>query len=413
MTNISAVMILDKSGSMRGKRLKAAQTATATFVNIMKINDDVGVVSFSSSAWTVYPFQKITSVSIQNAATDKISAINAWFASTDMSLGISTGFSMLPSSPKNSSMVMYSDGDWTSGTNPLTNLETSVPIYTIALMAPQTAQTTLSDIATRTKAKYYHSLTLWDFYMIYNEIAAKAINSNIIKNLQEPLTPTRPKQISVPISSGNDITQIAVNWNNQDIPYTSSNLPGANQIAVKLKNPSGQPVTPTVSKTGPGFVVLDVANPVAGNWNVFLYPGLDVTVNSTAAMLEPKGPSAELTLDSSGFKKGDKVPFSLKLHHDGNPVKDAIINVLTHAPLASFDDVVKSTKEDESDHVTIPVPHHVYPTSITEKNPGEHHGEISADIAGSYTVEATIEGKSPVDGVPFARCTLASVHVTK
>lgn len=415
MTDVSVCLILDNSGSMRvpGK-MEAAQTSTATFLYIMKTNDKVGVVNFNTLAHILYSdgatppkLQTITSSTIQDAAKTAIMGLPASSGYTNITDSINKGFDLFPASPSNAGMILLSDGDWNRGGNPVPPPHTTIPIYTIGFMVGAAAGVTLSGIASDTSANYHAAISLHDLFQIYNTLAGTVTNNNVLVNQQEPLTPFAPQSIPMSVSSGNSKIQFPVNWDNQSITLAQQSIPKANEIAVEISNSSGV-VTPTKIRYGKGFVVLEVDNPPADKYRLSIWPGSGVNVDSTAAALEPNGPTADFTLKASGFKKGDKVPFSIKLKHNDMAVKDARITVSVEAPLVS---VENEPADDELNQIYVPLPRHVYPTSTTEKDSGEHHGEIDAQIPGSYTVKVNIEGKSPIDGVPFARFSRASVHV--
>ncbi|RLG94437.1 hypothetical protein DRO29_06555, partial [Candidatus Bathyarchaeota archaeon] len=75
--NIDVVEVIDRSGSMSGEKIQSAKDSAKLFVDLMRINDSIGVVSYSSSASVNYGLTKITSETIKQDAKNAIDGISA------------------------------------------------------------------------------------------------------------------------------------------------------------------------------------------------------------------------------------------------------------------------------------------------------------------------------------------------
>jgi len=62
--NIDVVEVIDRSGSMSGEKIQAAKDSAKLFVDLMRIGDMIGVVSYSSSASVNYGLTKIIPASV-------------------------------------------------------------------------------------------------------------------------------------------------------------------------------------------------------------------------------------------------------------------------------------------------------------------------------------------------------------
>jgi hypothetical protein len=118
--DIDVVLVFDKSGSMgwdTPTRLSQAKTATNAFVDQMSSRDQIGLVTFSSSAALD---QQLTLD--HNSVKNKIDAVTAG-GSTQERLGIYTGINELKTTRARSgavqAIILMTDGDWNTGGTPL------------------------------------------------------------------------------------------------------------------------------------------------------------------------------------------------------------------------------------------------------------------------------------------------------
>ena len=110
--NIDVVEVIDRSGSMSGEKIQAAKDSAKLFVDLMRINDSIGVVSYSSSASVNYGLTKITSETIKQNAKNAIDRISAG-GYTSIGAGLRAAYNELvnkgdPTRPR--AIVLMSDG---------------------------------------------------------------------------------------------------------------------------------------------------------------------------------------------------------------------------------------------------------------------------------------------------------------
>lgn len=109
VSNVDVVLVIDRSGSMSGTKIEDAKTAAKQFVENMRINDSVGVVSFESAGWTTddYYLTKIISNAVKIDAKNAIDTIYAG-GSTAMGEGLRYGFNQLTTGLIQGTEVTYS-----------------------------------------------------------------------------------------------------------------------------------------------------------------------------------------------------------------------------------------------------------------------------------------------------------------
>jgi hypothetical protein len=444
MPSANIILILDKSTSMSiDEYFSSARTDCSTFVNIMKINDKLGLVTLSTSSQIIFPTSgnqmvAITGLPVQNQAVQAVVG-TAMAGSTNMTDAIGVSHSMIASAATPRAIILLSDGEYNTGGNPLTNLPTDVPIYTIAL-GPSSGLQTLQTIANRTVGSglgYYYAPDGWDLAAIYNTIAPSIQVRNLASNTQPLLSNYTFNSFPVTVPSGNTQACFAVNWTNPAVTYTPG-TPSGQQISVSLKDPNGNVVTPATVATGLGFVVLTVNNPVAGQWQVGTWTASTGNLQTTVAGFDS---NTQLTLDmkfdTAKLKVGAPVPLVANIHYDGQPIKGAIVTAIGDSPLVSNQQaladhktalsklkVPKSREQAPSDLLRLRMLRErnlskgdilqraKYPISISASDSGEQHGSVTmTDTPGSHTVEVSVTGRSPVDDTPFSRVTRLSVHL--
>lgn len=444
MAAANIVLILDRSTSMSADQyFTSAQTDCSTFANIMKLNDTLGIVTLSTSSQIIFPTSGnqmvlITGLPVQNQAVQAVVG-TGMAGTTNMVSAIATSHSMIATAPTPRAIILLSDGEYNTGGNPLNNLPTDVPIYTIAL-GPSSGLQTLQAIANQTVGAglgYYYAPDGWDLASIYNSIAPATRMRTLAANVRPLLPNFNFQSFPVTLQSGNNQACFAINWTNPAVTYTPG-TPTGKQISVSLRDPNGNVVTPATIATGQGFVVLTVNNPLAGQWHVGTWTASTGTLQTTVAGFDS---NTQLTLDmkfdTAKLKVGAPVPFVASIQYDGQPIKGATVTAIADSPLVSIKQalaahktalsklkVPKSREQAPRDLLRLRMLRErklskgdilqraTYPISISGSDSGERHGSITmTGTPGSHTVEVLVTGRSPVDGTPFSRVTRLSVHL--
>ncbi|MEA3040537.1 MAG: Ca-activated chloride channel [Sphingomonadales bacterium] len=446
MPNPNVALILDCSDSMKWSNyFVGAQTAQATFVNVMRTNDNVGLVGFSDTAWIFFPADgtsqlvPITGVSVQNQAVQAIQNQTTHML-TNMTAAIATARGMLTSAAAPRAIVLLSDGYYT-GVDPLINLPTDIPIHTVAL-GPASDVGTLQQIAYLTCGQglgYHYADNPFVMMKVYNMIVQSAnVAQNVVNN---SATVANFQVLSVPmqIEPGQSEARAAVTWTDPNTAYAPGPPVGA-QVNVGLQDPNGATATPTTVTSGRGFVVMTVANPIAGAWQIGLWTaqaGAAAGLQTVQGGFQPGG-TANLTLAfEGGGKVGSPAPFRAQVTHDGAPIDNVRLMAVAEAPLVSVAQALKRHSRAlakmavPSDggagaasarlanlaklHAQQPggiMPRENYPVLLAPDGSGGHCGHLSrTDVPGPHSVHVVATGRSPVDGSPFRREALLSVNI--
>ncbi|MDY6965069.1 MAG: invasin domain 3-containing protein [Halobacteriota archaeon] len=177
------------------ERIDAAKNSAKSFVGLMDIDDQLGVVSFSSSGTLE---EQLTLLDTQVNKDSVNSSINGIVASggTAIGAGIDKAKLELMSSRSREDtikiMILLSDGVDTEGSDPITSAQEAaqenITIYTIGF--GESDHDLLNDIANITGGTYYYAVDVTELERIYGEIheEIKKISASIQANVIVPGT---------------------------------------------------------------------------------------------------------------------------------------------------------------------------------------------------------------------------------
>ena len=169
---INAVLVIDRSGSMRGQPITDAKKAATIFVELMQSKDQSAVVSFSHQPQTDSPFTR--DIDSLKAAISRIEA-NGGTAIFD---ALIHSVYLMNHGLKNRAIILLTDGadkdsqySYQEALNALLSYE--VRVFTIGLGLNQNSpeENTLKDLASKTGGLYYYSPTSSDLEEIYRAIS--------------------------------------------------------------------------------------------------------------------------------------------------------------------------------------------------------------------------------------------------
>lgn len=280
---VSVVTVLDRSGSMQGfGYVDVTRQTSRQFIDLMEVDDSVGVVSFGDSGDEEYPGtgapQKIVDQSTRDAATAAVDGIG-FGGCTFMGAGIEEAGSMLAGAGSRRAMVLLSDGYDNKGcdeTNPAkpwavdaaAALPASLPIYSCA-MGPASDQTLLAQLADDTDGRYYFMPTIDDLFEIYNYIRGQVTGDGVIVN-ESSMAST--SQVSGWVDGCAESVLFTVAWHDTSLRYVPRDPKGAGEIAVRLRSPGGRwlprSATEFVRHAGDGYVSFTIKDPQPGLWTV-------------------------------------------------------------------------------------------------------------------------------------------------
>jgi hypothetical protein len=280
---VSVVAVLDRSGSMQTfGYVDVTRQTSRQFIDQLSIDDSVGVVSFGSTGDQEYPAaggpQLITDPTIRDAATAAVDGIG-FGGCTFMGAGIQTAGSMLSSAGSRRAMVLLSDGYDNKGCdagNPAkpsaqdaaAALPADLPIYSCA-MGPTSDEALLSSLAEDTDGRYYFMPTIDDLFEIYNYVRGQVTGEGIIVN--ESSMASRSTVTGL-VDACTESVQFTVAWHDESLGYVSREPRKGDEIAVRLRTPSGRwlhrSATEITRTSGKGYVGLRIQDPQPGMWTV-------------------------------------------------------------------------------------------------------------------------------------------------
>lgn len=177
-TDVSTSLVLDRSGSMQGSKLSAAQTASKQFVGELRADDEAQVITFGDGTYTVA--QRWT----RNEATLN-STIDSIGASGGTALWEAAYEGVTEAGPRTgqSAVVLLTDGRDTSDPSPSRSLQDvideaqarGVPVYAIAF-GSNPAETELQRLASQTGGAYYRAPSASDLDDVYRRISQRISN---------------------------------------------------------------------------------------------------------------------------------------------------------------------------------------------------------------------------------------------
>lgn len=198
-TPADIVLLVDRSGSMKGQKLIDAKNASKTFVDLQGSNNRAELISFAGSAIIEVQFTTMTAdgkTTVKNAI-DKLTSVDK----TNIYEAIDKANKELETKGRDKVLlveILLTDGRPTTGntkTDDIIDLAvsanvTGIRIYTIGLGKDVDANL-LSSIANATGAKYYFAPTSADLQAIYTEISqeiSKIVGTDIKVREELPTT---------------------------------------------------------------------------------------------------------------------------------------------------------------------------------------------------------------------------------
>lgn len=418
---------------------KPAQTDAATFVNIIHVNDRLGIVAFSDNATVVYPqggsaVVQMTSDSMIFQAAQTIMTLNT-INMTNMSAAVTTAGNLLSAAPTPKGIVLLSDGMWNVGVNPLTVLPAGVPIYTIAL-GPGGAAAILSQIATQSGGTYHYAADPTQLQKVYDAIANQGQVAQLVVDEATQVRQFSAHSTTGTVAAGAPLADFLVSWGDWSVSYTPG-TPTGQQVNVYLYDPNGQKVAVTPRAVGPGYVVLEVQDPLPGQYSLSAWYSGTGQLAYTAGILDANSSlNADLQVHAEEPGAGDPLEFSVHVDDEDEHATGARVLAHVESPLVSEDEalethaaVLASWPAGEDAGSAEPraklaalvqqagagaiLPRGHTPVQMTESRPGVYTGKLPAAAKpGAHTIRAEVTGIARSSGTPFQRTVQSSVLVS-
>jgi subtilisin family serine protease len=280
---VSVVPVIDRSGSMISYGYEAiTRISSKEFVDLMGVDDDLGVVSFGDAGAVEYPagpapaLQTITGQPIRDAAKAEVDGM-AFGGCTFMGDGIVKARDLLSPTIKPRAMVLLSDGFDNKGCQPnnparlsaldaVATLPANMAVYTCA-MGPTSDQTLLEQIANATNGRYYYMPTIDDLFEIYNYIRGQVTGDAIVANESATASSSRVAAFVDALATEATFT---VTWAETTLKFVPDDPQKANELSVRVRDPRGRLLDPNTSYVrrivGTGYVAFKIQEPLAGQW---------------------------------------------------------------------------------------------------------------------------------------------------
>lgn len=393
------VIIIDRSGSMLGDPLAAAQEAAKLYYDSYSTGDGIGVVAFNATAM---PIAQLANWSNSTRRTTVFEAIDDLTATggTTIGGGLTVGMQQMIDfgfSTVQWTMVLLSDGANTSTPTPDDFLATYIArrdagdlvprVHTIAL-GPTADRATMQRIATETGGNYFYaaapSLRAPDNVAAYLELSElyRVVAESVTLDQQIYLA-----QGSAPYNSGDDHTLRIDSGATQATFVVKWPDNGFDPLGPTLRRPNGTLVGNCTLQTN-GHCLWRVAAPAAGNWVVSVRPFGGSEFPQDNYMVEAAVKS-DLTLNAYLLEPiarriaGRVMPIVATLTLDA-PVTGASVSLRVVPPTGGAFFV---TLHDDGHH------------GDGAANDGIYGGTIiNTRSAGSYRLEISASGSTPTTG---------------
>lgn len=282
---VSVVPLIDRSGSMvTAGYVEVTKTSSKQFIDVLSLDDSLGVVSFGSSSTVEYPtgasptLQTIDGQPVRDAAKTEVDGIN-FGGCTYMGAGINQAAGLLSAVAGNRAIVMLSDGYDNKGCDPgnaskpsamdaVAALPANLPVYTCA-MGPASDQVLLEQIATASNGRYYYMPAIDDLFEIYNYIRGQVTGDSIIVN--DSGMASQSSMSGFVDATASEAT-FTVSWADTTLGYVPREPVSSSEIHVRLRDPKGRAIHPHDSYVrkivGMGYVAFKMQEPMPGNWQV-------------------------------------------------------------------------------------------------------------------------------------------------
>ncbi len=157
-SRLSLILIIDKSGSMLGKKMLFAKKASVELIKQLKMNDNFGIVAFDTAPYTIVELKPKEDV--MKEIIRKLSMLNA-DGGTDIFPAMDSAYRQIKQkNSKVSHVILLSDGNTKSIYYHYNRMiskfqEANITVSTIALGTWLVNTELLEDIAKKTKGQFY------------------------------------------------------------------------------------------------------------------------------------------------------------------------------------------------------------------------------------------------------------------
>lgn len=430
--------IIDISGSMAEyDYITAAKSDLDTFVNMFQPQDKFAVIAFNSQIHRTYPTSGgLTTNSSPNVLADASSEIRKLSASgpTNMGDAIKKAGDLLAPESNPRGEVLLSDGTYNTGPDPLDNLPSGIPIYTIAL-GNHGQLDLLREISRRTGGQYLFTPDATGLTSIYYDMLEKGGVGQIVTNALQNVTPAQPMRNVVKLPAGLASASIGVNWAQPGFAWTTNYPPAAGQITTRVLDPNFNPYTVAPVYRQYGFVVFTLTNPMGGNWYFDTYFGGPDKANVTVGALDPaQTTTVRLEAPAGAVRAGETVVIHGAPRHDAEAAKGSSAMATVELPSVTEQDAIRTygaalrdvalpqdlSDQSNADLVRLTLlrqrmlpsveilPRHRVIANVAQSANGEFEIAVPTHLPGEYMVRIETTGPHP-NGGEYMRTSLVCI----
>jgi len=368
--NIDVAFVLDRSVSMDGNPINTAANAVAQAIQLMQVDDEVGLACYSHEAETVYP---ITQIIDENTMADAINSMNniTIFGMTSIALGLQEGQAVLAAATTTSTpqaMVLLSDGKQNHVPfvgEVLPYIPSSTDVYTIGF-GPDCDEYVLNVIANTTGA----------FYRYCNGSNIAAVTEEIMQEVRDRGVVAK---FSDEIVSQNDIFEFdfMVDEMNSDLiinlfwEFQDTNL------NLQVTDPNGNFIDVIESEVQLNEfdtqTYYTVTNPISGNWSAKV-TGANLSTETEDFFLHVSVDSElklEVNFNSNNYYANNSIGIVANLTNASQVIESSSITALVTTP--EFEEFEVELYDDGAHN-------------DLEANDGVFAGSIDDAQEGTYTV---------------------------
>ncbi|MDR7315810.1 VWA domain-containing protein [Brevibacillus nitrificans] len=328
-SNMDAVLVVDVSNSMtQSDKNKVSNEAMKMFVDMTSIEKNkIGIISYTDKIEREKALIEVNSEQDKNDIKSFIDSLQKG-AYTDISVGVTEAVKILDAGhdPANAPIiVLLADGNnylneaaGGSAAQSDKRLQDAVkaaqskgyPIYTIGLNAAgQLNRTTLQQIATQTKGKFFETSTADKLPAILSEIFANHLKLKVV--------PIKS------FTSNGQIQEVPINIPNANVLEANISIMSQKSVELKLFDPAGKevaiPSNDVRLSRSSAYTMLKLVAPQQGDWSLQVkgVPKEKIDINmiynyDLQLEMEP--------LKNKSFQAGDVVPVKAALVSNGQKV---------------------------------------------------------------------------------------------
>jgi hypothetical protein len=336
------------------------------FIDLLSVDDAVGVVAFGDAATQEFPVASGPSVILGQATRDAANAAVdgiTFGGCTFMGDGIATAGGMLAASGNRRAVVLLSDGFDNKGCDPdnpakpsaLTaagTLPGDLPLYTCA-MGPASDQTLLAQLADTTGGRYYFMPTIDDLFEVYNFIRGQVTGDGIVVN--ESAMASR-STVQGFVDACAEAVTFTVAWHDPALRYVAGEPKKPNEITVRLRAPGGRWLPHSAAEVertvGVGYVSLRMEEPRPGSWTVEVSTAREGHTSYTVGGFVRSGIRLRTQVPQA-LRLGEPLDVAVAVTDNNGPVLGPSVRAAVDLPRRDVRDVIADHAE-ELEKVVVP-----------------------------------------------------------